>query len=130
MKKTFETKFALLSIVFAIIHFTGETVWHFQFGQFLPMLIVDYIAVSLLLFGGIRTLRTNKAIGLLCGAWGFEFCLNYRALFNRVEKLMLGQGIGDPAVDVTAYILAGLLLISLTAFATALYLTNPRQNSD
>jgi hypothetical protein len=124
MKQSFERKVAILSIVFAGLHFVAETLWHFKFGQFLPMLIVDYIAVSLLLYGGFQTLKSNSAIGLLCGAWGFEFCLNYRALFNRVDKLLSGIGNGNHAIGTTAYILAVLLIVSISMFLMTMYLTN------
>lgn len=117
-------KVAILSIIFALIHFIGETFWHVQYGQFLPMLIVDYIAVSLLLYGGIKTLENHHSIGLLCGAWGFEFCLNYRALFGRVGDLVTGEGYGNPAVDITAYVLAGLMLVSIAMFFSTIYLCN------
>ena len=119
-----ERKFAICSIVFALIHFVGETVWHLKFGQFLPMLIVDYIAVSLLVYGGVKTIHSQRSVGLLCGAWGFEFCLNYRTLFGRVDKLMSGVGHGDPAVDTTAYVLAVLLIGSVVMFLASIYLTN------
>lgn len=118
-----ETKFAKLSILFASIHFLGETLWHFKFGQFLPMLIVDYIAVGLLVYGGLATLKSSRTVGLLCGAWGFEFCLNYRTLFHRVGTLMSGEGHGNPAIDTTAYVLAALLIVSFLMFALSIYLT-------
>jgi hypothetical protein len=124
-----ERKFAIWSIVFALIHFAGETVWHFRFGQFLPMLVVDYIAVSLLVYGGLKTINSQKSVGLLCGAWGFEFCLNYRSLFGRVDKLMAGVGHGNPAVDITAYVLAVLLIVSLAMFLVSIYLTNKNAKS-
>lgn len=115
-----ERKLAIFSIVVGIIHFSGETWWHFEYGQFLPMLIVDYIAVSLLLFAGVRSLQTNNAIGLLCGAWGFEFCLNYRTLFWRVEALL--QESISPENEVLVYVLGVLLFGSLAAFLLTLYL--------
>ena len=99
--------FAIISIGFALVHFTGETVWHLQYGQFLPMLIVDYIAVALLLVSGTVLLRTGGSPGLLCGAWGFEFCLNYRTFFSRMEVLMSGGN--DPVMQVEAIVLGSLL---------------------
>ena len=119
-----ERRLAIFSIVAAIIHFVGETWVHFAFGQFLPMLIVDYIAISLLLFGGIRSLQTGNAAGLLCGAWGFTFCLNYRALFWRVEVLLKGGG--TPVLETMTQVLAVLLVISMVAFFISLALCNPQ----
>ncbi|MEM8498113.1 MAG: hypothetical protein AAF542_08825 [Pseudomonadota bacterium] len=117
-----ERKLAILSIVVALIHFSGETWWHLLYGQFLPMLIVDYIAVALLLFAGIRSLQSGGAIGLLCGAWGFEFCLNYRTLFWRVEVWLAGDASPQIAAEVT--VLGVLLIFALAVFLTTLYLCN------
>ena len=94
-------------------------------GQFLPMLIVDYIAISLLLFAGVRSLQTGEGAGLLCGAWGFTFCLNYRALFWRVEVLMR-EG-GSPTLETMTQVLAALFVVSMAAFLVSLYLSNPRR---
>jgi hypothetical protein len=122
-----ERRLALFSIVAAIVHFVGETWVHFAFGQFLPMLIVDYIAISLLVFGGVRSLQTGNAAGLLCGAWGFTFCLNYRALFWRVERLL--EGGGTPVLETMTQVLAVLLVISMAAFLISLALCNPRSHA-
>jgi hypothetical protein len=122
-----ERSLAVFSIVSAIIHFVGETWVHIKFGQFLPMLIVDYIAISLLLFGGVRSLQTGAGAGLLCGAWGFTFCLNYRALFWRVEVLLKGGG--TPVLETMTQVLAVLLVISLVAFLISLALCNPRRQA-
>ena len=118
-----ERRLAVFSIVAAILHFVGETWVHFAMGQFLPMLLVDYIAIGLLLFGGIRSLQTGRAAGLLCGAWGFTFCLNYRALFWRVEVLLRDGG--SPALETMTQVLGGLLVVSLAAFLLSMHLCNP-----
>lgn len=120
-----ERRLALFSIVAAILHFIGETWVHLAMGQFLPMLIVDYIAIGLLLFGGTRSLQTRQGAGLLCGAWGFTFCLNYRALFWRVGVL-LEEG-GDAALETMTQVLGGLFLVSMLAFLLSLYLCLPRE---
>ncbi len=122
-----ERGLAWFSIVAALPHFTGETWIHLRFGQFLPMLIVDYIAISLLLFGGIRSLQTGAAPGLLCGAWGFTFCLNYRALFWRVEVL-LKEG-GTPVLETMTQVLGVLLVISMATFLVSLVLCNPSRRA-
>lgn len=121
-----ERRLAKFSIAAALLHFAGETYVHLLFGQFLPMLIVDYIAVSLLLYAGFRSLQSGHAPGLLCGAWGFAFCLSYRTLFWRVEVLL--QGGGDAPMRIQAWILAGALVISVIAFAVSMYLCHPRRD--
>jgi hypothetical protein len=46
-RRTAEAYLTWFPVVAAVVHFTGGTVYHVQFGQFLPMLIVDDIAVGL-----------------------------------------------------------------------------------
>ena len=70
-------------------HFVGETYYHFSYGQSVPGLMLDYIAVSLLLWargwhgadGGGRLVRTPEV----------EFCLTYRALLWRMEQVWEGR---------------------------------------
>lgn len=106
--------FVYYSIFAALLHFVGETWVHMLYGQFLPMLIVDYIAISLVLLGAIGFLKLGWGPGLLCGGWGFTFCLNYRAFFWRVEAMM-NQTAND-VIQNTAYILGVALLFSAIAF--------------
>lgn len=120
-----ERRLAIFSIVAATVHFIGETWVHFAFGQFLPMLLVDYIAIGLLLFAGTRSLQTGSAAGLLCGAWGFTFCLAYRTLFWRVEVLLKGEG--DATLETMTQVLAVMFVISMASFAVSLFLASPRR---
>ncbi len=107
--------FALFSVVVAVLHTVWETWFHLRFGQYLPMLIVDYIAIGLLLLGAAGLLRWRWGPGLLCGAWGFEFCLNYRTFFIRLYEMQ--QGTASEATVAIAYALGGLLVFSAAAFA-------------
>ena len=72
-----ETVLAWFSLMGAFVHFVMETLYHFKFGQFLPLLIVDYIAVALLVYAAVLSLRVqpSSAAGMLAGAWGFAACL-------------------------------------------------------
>ena len=92
--RKFETGLAWFSLVGAFVHFVLETLYHVTFGQFLPLLIVDYIAVGLLVYAGVLSLRVrpSSASGLLAGAWGFAACLAYIACFVFLERYLQGQG--------------------------------------
>ena len=92
--RKFETGLAWFSLVGAFVHFVLETLYHVTFGQFLPLLIVDYIAVGLLVYAGALSLivRPTSASGLLAGAWGFAACLAYVACFVFLERYLQGQG--------------------------------------
>ncbi len=103
-----------------MLHFFGETYAHFLWGQFLPMLIVDYIAIGLLLLGVYGLSKLNWGPGLLCGAWGFELCLNYRTFFVRVESMYAGTA--DEVTIKIAYLLGSLMVISITGFIFSVYL--------
>ena len=124
-----ETYLAWFSVVSAVVHFAGETAYHVQYGQFLPMLLVDYIAVALNLFAAWRSLRCRSAsaAGLLAGAWGFTFCLNYVAFFLRVEDRVEGAAAVTGEPDAVVVVLGGLLVLSGAAFAVSLFLANPRR---
>lgn len=80
--------YVVFSFAVAIVHFICETVWHFLNGQYLPMLIVDYISIGLLLYACYESKYSELYSRVLfVGAWGFTFCLFYRALFSRLESI-------------------------------------------
>ena len=114
------TLLAWFSLAVAALHFVWETYFHFRWGQFLPMLIVDYIAIALLVSGALGLLRFHWGPGLLCGAWGFELCLNYRTFFIRVSQIV--DGSADIAMTNIAYALGSLLGISAVVFLLSAYL--------
>ena len=89
-----ETGLAWFSLAGAFVHFVLETLYHVAFGQFLPMLIVDYIAVALLVYAAVLSLRVkpSSASGILAGAWGFAACLAYIACFVFLQRYLEGQG--------------------------------------
>ena len=89
-----ETCLAWFSITGACLHLLLETLYHVTFGQFLPFLIVDYIAVVLLVSSAVSSLQARPAAlpGLLAGAWGFAVCLAYMAFFAFLQPYLQGQG--------------------------------------
>lgn len=103
-----------ISLFVATIHFISETVWHFIRGQYLPMLIVDYIAISLL-FYACHESKNNELFSrvLFVGAWGFTFCLFYRALFIRLEAVQEGVELQYLTVSYIAMLmlLSGIMFI-------------------
>jgi hypothetical protein len=114
-----ETGLARLSLVGAFVHFALETLYHVTFGQFLPLLLVDYIAVGLLVYAGVLSLRVrpSSASGLLAGAWGFAACLAYIACFVFLQQYLQGQG---PLFMVVVLGLA--LVAAFVAFSLSLLL--------
>lgn len=114
--------FSWFSIIIGTLHFIIETWFHFEFGQSIIQLIADYLGILLLVFGGIIVLENNKGIGLLCGAWGYIFCLNYRAFAWRMDKFTIGNS--TDLIDQTI-ILGITLIFSLAAFLYSLMLCYP-----
>jgi hypothetical protein len=114
-----ETGLAWFSVAGACLHFTLETLYHVKFGQSLPFLIVDYIAVALLISSAVSSLRMRPAssAGWLAGAWGFAACLAYMAFFAFVQRHQQGQG---PLLMVV--ILGVALSAAFLAFALSLLL--------
>lgn len=87
-------------------------------------LLADYIGVCLLVYSGIRTFMNPISRGLLCGAWGYAFCLNYRAFAWRLDAFQDGASTG--LMDNTLIILACTLLFSLLAFAYTLIICSTK----
>ena len=87
MRSRYETSFAILTIVLALVHFAGETYYHFAFGQTFLGYFIDLIAISLMLIAAIASLmvRPASASGWLAGAWGVAFCLAYRTFAWRYQ---------------------------------------------
>jgi len=114
-----ETVLAWFSLVGAFVHFFTETLYHFKYGQFLPLLIVDYIAVALLVYAAGLSIRVqpSSAAGMLAGAWGFAACLAYIAFFVFYQRYLQGQG---PLFMVV--VLGAALLAAFVAFLVSLKL--------
>ena len=87
----------------AILHFTLETFYTLRFGQTVAGYLPDLIAVSLLVVGATLTLKDFNAIGILCGAWGFAFCLHYRSWAWRFDDVM--DGSATELIETTMYVL-------------------------
>jgi len=105
-----KTKFALFSIFWAILHLIVEVWAYVSFGSYFPMFFVDLIAITLLLGGAFLFLKQGWSFGLLCGAWGFEACLNYRAYFIRLSGIA-GETAGDFTQTETTALGASLILV-------------------
>ncbi|MEM6484882.1 MAG: hypothetical protein AAF662_07865 [Pseudomonadota bacterium] len=120
--------FVYYSLLSATLHFVGETWIHLEYGQFLPMLIVDYIAIALVVMGAVGFLKLGWGPGLLCGGWGFTFCLNYRTFFWRVETML--NDTATAVIENTAYVLGVALAFSTLAFLYSVWICIQHEKSD
>lgn len=121
-----ENVVAWFAIIGGVIHCLFETLYHIMIGQFLPFLIVDYIAVAILLFAGLSSLKAVKssAIGLLSGAWGFSSCLAYVTFFSFLQYYSQNQ-----AHLFLVVTLGVALLLSAVLFILCLYITKQQINN-
>lgn len=129
MRTTIKIKyFCVLSIVIGVIHFTLETWYHLNFDQSLIQLIADYIGISLLITGGFYVFKNINSKGLLCGAWGYSFCLNYRAFAWRIDEYFAGHSTN--LIDNTLLVLSFTLIFSFLAFTYSMILCLPYKKTD
>lgn len=119
-KNQLTNTFAIFTIVTAVIHFVLETLYTIEFGQNWAGILPDYIAVCLMFLGGISVLKNIKMVGILCGAWGFTFCLNYRAWAWRYYESSLETS--SSLVEDTMNVLLYTMFISVIAFLISLVL--------
>lgn len=124
MRDRSEFLLAALTLAAAVAHFVLETYFHVRWGQPLSFLLVDYISVALMLFAAANSFRVRprSAAGLLAGAWGFAFCLAYRATFDRIERLRIGASPENGEPIAVLMILAPVLAIAGAIFAWAFWL--------
>ena len=107
-----------VAILFGLVYFFYETWYHISYDQSNLALSADYISVFLLIFAGITNLRSKQGIGLLCGAWGYTFCIMYRAFIWRMEAIWAEQLPNYETLQVKVLILA--LIVSFPAFIISL----------
>lgn len=114
------------ALIFGVVYFFYETWYHISYDQSSLALTADYISVFLLLFAGIVNLRIKKGIGLLCGAWGYTFCIMYRAFIWRIEAIEAQELPHYEYLQVKVLILA--LIVSFPAFIVSLVKSFPNKN--
>lgn len=130
-RSRFETPLAIFTLVVLVPYAIGET-YHYVvyvglWNSFLGYL-VDLIAMTLMLLGGVASLRVrpNSAAGWLAAAWAFSACLNMRAFsWRHYERIAEGQVGGEP--DIVYTILLYSFISTFGALAVALYCARPRR---
>ena len=70
--------------------------------------------------GGISVLKNIKMVGIICGAWGFTFCLHYRAWAKRYYETSLGTS--SALVEDTMNVILYTMFISVISFLISLVL--------
>lgn len=80
---------AWLAIGFGIFLGVGEAVRNAEKLQHWPFWVVDYIAVALLLWGGVTVLRGSgaRAWARLASGWGFATAMFYMSFFGHLAEM-------------------------------------------
>ena len=119
----FKKKFAYVTCALAALHFVLESAYTIFVGQSFLGYLPDCIADVLLLAGAYMLLKNPQATGIICGAWGFTFCLHYRTWAWRFEDYM--DGALNQVQTGIMYVLACTMIISLFCFAISLVMSMP-----
>ncbi len=112
---------ARLALGFAVFLALAEIRRNWGDWGYAPFWIVDYIAVALLLYGGLRTLRRGVEAGLpaLTGGWGFACAMFYASFFSHLQHL--DQPDRGPVEQLPLTIVIGVLFaLTVVGFALAL----------
>jgi hypothetical protein len=114
---------ARIALGFAVFLAVAEVVRNWGDWGFWPFWVVDYIAVSLLAVGALRTLRGGGASLWLAGGWGFTCAMFYMSFFSHVAELRADANATDhgPIDHARLTITIGALFaITILGFALAL----------
>lgn len=109
------------ALIFGGFLFVAELVRNWGDWQWWPFWVVDYIAASLLIFGGQRALRTGT-VRWLAGGWGFTASMFWMSFFSHVANLQTKAQMHTGPVDEgwLTIIIGFMLAIALGAFLLAL----------
>ena len=124
--QVFIRRFVIFTFSVTAIHFILENLYTIQFGQSFLGLLPDLIADVLLVTGGVLVLKSSKAIGILCGAWGFTFCLHYRSWAWRFESVH--DGSATSVDEITMIVLASTMFVSICCFILTLLMCLPKSD--
>ena len=122
---------ARLALVFAAFLAVAEVARNWGDWGYWAWWVVDYVAVGLLTYGGVRTLRSDVSMGLtpLAGAWGFTTAMFYTSFFSHIENIT--QPDHGPIAQVPLTIAIGILFgVAITGFAMALVAATRSKSSD
>jgi hypothetical protein len=87
-----ETNLARFTLGGLLVYFPVETWTSWPYGLWNPFYLVDVIAMLLLFFGAVHSLRARPrpAPGALCAAYTWTAANGWRATFGRVVELSKG----------------------------------------
>ena len=116
--RSIETGLAWFTLGALVVYFPVETWASWAEGLWNPFYLVDLIAMILLGWGAVRSLRARpeSAPAVLCAAYAWSAANGWRATFGRMFELLEGGTLDHGAAEMcfvsigTAIFLAGLVL--------------------
>ena len=111
----FKRYFAIVTLALAFAHFVMERAYTVIVGQHFLGYLPDCIADVLLVAGAWLLIKNEHSTGVLCGAWGFTFCLHYRTWARRFEDFM-AVTLNEVQTGIM-YVLASTMIFSLVCFS-------------
>ena len=119
-----ETILARATLVALLLYFPIETwaSWRHQYSLLNPFYLIDLIAMVLLLYGAIRSLRVRprQAPGVLCAAYAWTSANGWRATWDRAFELRDGGALDYGAVELC--VVGGATVLALMCLAASLHL--------
>jgi hypothetical protein len=116
-----ETGLAYFTLGFLVVYVPVET-WASWPRLTSPFYIVDLIAMVLLLYGAVRSLRAWPLCepAVLCAAYGWSASNGWRATFGRVVEVSAGRELENGVAEL--WVVGGATLLMLGCFAVLLVL--------
>ena len=96
-----ETGLAWFTLGLLVIYFPIETWASFPEGLRNPFYIVDLIAMILLFWGAVRSLRARptSSPAILCAAYAWSVANGWRATFGRMFEILRGETLDHGAAE-------------------------------
>jgi len=116
-----ETILAWFTLGALAVYFPLETWVSLPAGLWNPFYLVDLIAMMLLLWGAVRSLRArpDRSPAVLCAAYAWTTANGWRATFGRMFELLEGRTLDHGAAEMWAVSIAtaiGMVCLILSLF--------------
>jgi hypothetical protein len=117
-----ETFLARFTVAFVALYFPVETFASWRYGLLNPFYIVDLIAMILLGWGALRSLRAapRRSPAVLCAAYGWTAANAWRSTTLRIYEVRGGARLDYGDTEYWIVIISTLLI--LACFALSLWL--------
>lgn len=114
-----ETNLAWFTLGGLLVYAPVETWTSLPYGLWNPFYLVDLIAMILLFFGAVHSLRArpHPAPAVLCAAYAWTAANGWRATFGRVFEISKGGGLDYGITELWAVGLGTALVLALFAFS-------------